>query len=151
VADLVRLEREHILEQFHRFRGAARPPQDQGEVGLGRGPLRRELDRPAQQMLRIAPAPDPRRQLAQHADRRDVERVFLEVRLQQPLGDVEPVLVHRHRRLDQARMPAAGYGCLRRHGKSLAPRFRHCDPGLESEEAIQPAHNWIASSLCSSQ
>ena len=32
-------------------------------------------------------------QLGQHADRRGVERVFLEVRLEQPLGDVEPVLV----------------------------------------------------------
>jgi acyl dehydratase len=37
------------------------------------------------------------------------------VRLQQALGDVEPVLVHRHRGLDQPRVPSSTHWCLRRH------------------------------------
>ena len=93
-----------------RFGRASHAAEHQREVGLGCGPARRQLDRPAEQILGIAPAPDPRRQLGEHADRRGVERVFLEVRLEDPLGDVEPVLVERHRRLDQARMPMRADG-----------------------------------------
>ena len=104
-----------------RFGRPAHPAQDQRQIGLGRRPAGRKLDRPAKQVLRIAPPPDARRQLGQHADRRGIERVFLEVRLQQALGDVEPVLVQRHRRLDQARVQMVGSG---RHVATSQPSGR---------------------------
>ena len=69
------------------------PAEDQRQIGPRRGEVGRDLERAPKQILGILHPPDPRRQLGQHADRADVERVFLEVRLQQPLGDVEPVVV----------------------------------------------------------
>ena len=65
------------------------------------------LQRPPEQRLGILQPPDPRRELGQHPDRANVERIFLEVRLQDPLGDVEAIFVHRRRGLDEPRMPAA--------------------------------------------
>ena len=92
-------------------------PRTSARLALAAVQPGRDLDRAAKQVLGIAQPPDPRRQLGQHSDRRGVERVFLEVRLQQPLGDVEPVLVQRHRGLDQARMPA-GRGESGRHDRA---------------------------------
>ncbi len=54
--------------------------------------------------------PYPSGKLGEHADRPGVERVFLEVRFEQPLGDVEPVLVQRHGGLDQAWVPMTSRG-----------------------------------------
>ena len=124
MAELVRLGRENIVEQLHRFSRASHAAEHQGKVCPRCGPAGRKLHRPAEQILGIAPAADPRRKLRQHADCRGVERIFLEVRLQHALGDVEPVLVERHRRLDQARMPMAASGRLGCHVRSLgSPRL----------------------------
>src|SRR6476619_4901767 len=54
------------------------------------------------------PAAYPARQLGQHADCRDVERIVLEVRFQQPLGDIEAVVIQCRTRLNKARMM---FGC----------------------------------------
>ena len=94
------------VQQRHGFGRAAGTPEDQREIGARGGEVRRNLQRAAQQSLGVPHAADPRRKLGQHPDRPDVERIFLEVRLQQPFRDVEAVLVERQRRLDQARMPA---------------------------------------------
>jgi len=67
------------------------------------------------------PAPDTGGKFCKHSDRRGVIRVFLEVRLQDSLGDVEPVLVQGHRRLDQARIQARADWRLRRHRPTVAP------------------------------
>src|SRR5687767_2445684 len=68
VAKVVRLEREYVVEQLQRFARASHPAEDQREVGLGGRPVRRELDRAAEQIFRIAPAAEPGRKLGQHAD-----------------------------------------------------------------------------------
>jgi hypothetical protein len=62
------------------------------------------------------------------------------VRLQEPLGNVEPVLVERDRGLDQARVQVSGG--MRRHPSTLSLRAERSNPA---------AQTWIASSLRSSQ
>ena len=104
-----------IIEQLKSLRRAPGAAEHERQVRPCRREARRDLHGPPQQILGVAPAPDPRRELGEHADRGGVERVLLEVRLQEPLGDVEPVLVERHRRLDQARMKMRRERSLRCH------------------------------------
>ena len=113
--DLVRLGSEDVVHQLQCLGGPSHPAEHQREVCFCGSPAGCELDRPPEQILGVAPAPDPSGEFGEHADCRGVERVFLEVRLQDPLGDVEPIVIQRHRRLDQARMPVRANGCLCRH------------------------------------
>ena len=92
---------------LHRFGRSAHSAEYQREIRPCGGKTRGQLDRPAQEVLRVAESSDPRGQLREHPDRRNVERVLLEVRFQQAFGDVQPVLVHRHRGLDEPRVPPA--------------------------------------------
>jgi hypothetical protein len=99
-AEVFLVDGEDLVEQLERFGGPASPSEHEREVRPRRVEARRYLYGPAKQILGIAPAPDPAGELGQHSDSRRVERVFLEVRLEQALGDVEAVLVERHRGLD---------------------------------------------------
>ena len=60
------------------------------EVGARRAERRRELERAAQQRLGIGVAAEPPGELGEHPHRRDVGRLPLEPRPQQPFGDREP-------------------------------------------------------------
>ena len=124
-ADVFRIDVEDVVEQFERFGRAPGSTQDEREICLRRCERGSDLQRSAKQVLRIPPAPDARRQLGEHADRQRVERIFLQVGLQQPLGDVEPVFIHRQRGLDETRMPLAADGGLGRHGSTVASSETH--------------------------
>ena len=120
VTKLLRLVREYLIKQFHRFGGAPHAAEHERKVRLRRRPAGRELDRAAEQILGVAPASDPPSKLGEHPDRRCVERVFLEVRFQDALGDVEAVFIERHRRLDEARVQAGADRRMGRHGLTVA-------------------------------
>ncbi len=80
------------------------PVEQQGEVVARGGEAGGELDRPPQQILRIAMAPDAAGELGQHADRADVGRRLLQPRAQQGLGDGKVVAGERVRGLQQGRI-----------------------------------------------
>ena len=56
-----------------------------------------QLDRTPQQMLGVSPSTNPSCELGKHAHGCDVEWIFLEVRLQEPLRDFQPIVVQRER------------------------------------------------------
>jgi hypothetical protein len=105
VAEILGFRFEDGTQQFQRFVRSTEPPKDQRKVCAGRGEPGRDLDRAAQKRLRIAKTPDPRCQLGQHADGANVERIIFQVRFEQALGHVEPIVMKRFRRLDEPRMP----------------------------------------------
>ena len=100
--------------------GPAEPPEHHRQIGARAGEARRDLQRPPEQRLGIAQPADPRGKLGQHPHRPDVERVVLEMRLEDPLGEVEAVVMHRHRRLDEPRMPALRSWNGGDHGRGLS-------------------------------
>ena len=117
----VGLERENFVQQIERFIRAAGSAQDQRQVCAGRRPGGRKLDRPPKQLLRIAHPADASGKLGKHPHRPNVERIFLQMRLQQALGDVETIFVERHRRLHQPRMQMCGF-------VALSPRLSRSPP-----------------------
>ena len=112
---------EDVVEKIECFRRSSHAAKHQRKVRLGGRPTRSQLDRPPQKIFGVAPASDPRSKLREHADRADIERVFLQVRLENSLGDVEAILIERHRCLDEPRMPAGSGRILGRHVGSVAP------------------------------
>jgi len=109
-AQILGIDRENLVEQFERLRWPSGSTQHHRKIRSSSGKARRDLDRSSKQILGVGEPSNPRSELRQHSDRRGVEGIFLEVRLEQSLGDVETVLVERHRRLDEAGVPACSEG-----------------------------------------
>ena len=101
VAGIVRVFGQHLVELRNRLRRAVLAVEHQRQIGPRRGEARSQLHRAAQQRLAVLVAPDPPGQLGQHSDRGDIERMRFQMRAQARFGIVQPVFVHRQRRLDQ--------------------------------------------------
>ncbi len=142
VAQPFRLVREHAVEKLERFGRTPHPPQYEREICPCRRPRGCDLDRSTEQILRVAPAAYARGKFREHPDRLGVEWILIEVRLQDPLGHIEPVFVHRDRRLDETRMEMRGCRGLGRHESNTV---------IASAATQSRAQSWIASSLRSSQ
>ena len=104
---VIRLDLEISSSSSSASAGRPSRPSTIARLARAGGKVRGNFQRPPEQILGILQPPDPRRQFGQHADRADVERVFLEMRLEDPLGDIQAIFVQRRRGLDQPRMPAA--------------------------------------------
>ncbi len=105
---IFRLAVEQRVEHLDRFGRAVLPVEHGREVGARGGEGRRQLERPAEQVLRIPVAAEPRRQLGHHPDGGDVGRLLLEVGAEQPLGDGEPALDQGQAGLHQPRVADRG-------------------------------------------
>ena len=105
---MIRLGREQLVQFDQRLRRAILAIEHEREVGARGGEGRRQLQRAAQQILRIPVAADPPGQFRQHTDRARVERIALQILLEQRLRDVKLPIMQRERGIEQHRRIGVG-------------------------------------------
>src|SRR5881394_3784822 len=113
---------EDDFKQVQRFRGPAKTAQDDGQIGSRPHEVGIDLERSSKERLRVFEPPEPCRELGEHADRPNVERILLQVRLENALGDVQAVVMHRGRGLDETWVEMTGQD--RGHADTLAQAKR---------------------------
>ena len=97
---IVGIALKHRIQRLGRVGKAVLLVVNGGEIGA-RGPEpRRELQRARQQFFGIVITPDPSRNLGEHADCRDVGRIFPEALAQRSFGVGKPVLGQSKRGVD---------------------------------------------------
>ncbi len=104
VAGIGRILRKHLFRVHQRLRRLALAMQDGSEILARRRERGRELEAAREERFRVGVAPEARGHLREHADRRDVGRILLEVGAQQALGDGDAVVDKRGPRFQQPRI-----------------------------------------------
>lgn len=120
MAKLLAFRTEEIIQQWEGFCGAAHAAEHHRQIGARGMEIRSDLQCAPEQRFRIAVATDPRRQFREHADGARIERVALEIALEQPLRDVQAVGVKRVSGFDQQARELAKGGqrrCCAAHGE----------------------------------
>src|SRR6185295_8396627 len=85
IARAIGLGRDNFINQRQRLGGAPEPTQHHREIGARRGEVRVDLKGAAKETLGVLKAAEPCSKLSEHADCPHIERVFLQVRLENAL------------------------------------------------------------------
>jgi hypothetical protein len=121
VSDIVGFLFEDLFEQSQRLGRPASTTKYERQIGFGRVPARRKLDRAAKKAFGVPPATDAGSEFREHPDGGYVKRIFLEVRLEDALSDIEAIFIERHGGLKEAGMQARASGKRGRHLATVAP------------------------------